>query len=101
MNRSGVRLRSASSGHTELQLVISEVKEMKAASRKFMNSQKTATEDLLKWALLQENRAIQDTVSQVQELNMIWSDVQRDFAGLMLTCCYLNKFYANKCLWFT
>jgi len=79
--RSSVRLRSAGSGHTDLQLVISEIKEMRIAARWFQNTQTSAADDLLKWGLRGENRAVKDAVSQLMELNMIWSDVQRDFLG--------------------
>lgn len=54
---------------------------MRIAARWFQNSQTSAADDLLKWALRGENRAIKDAVSQLMELNMIWSDVQRDFLG--------------------
>jgi len=53
---------------------------MRIAARWFQNSQTSAADDLLKWALRGENRAVKDAVSQVMELNMIWSDVQRDFS---------------------
>jgi len=76
-----VRLRSAGSGHTDLQLVISEIKEMRQAARWFQNSQTSAAGDLLKWSLRSENRAIQETAAQLVELNMIWSDVQKHFCG--------------------
>ena len=54
---------------------------MRTAARWFQNSQTSATSDLLKWALRGENRAIQETVSQLMELNIIWSDVQKNFSG--------------------
>merc|ERR1719402_2030377 len=37
-------------------------------------------QDLVKWSLKGENRAITDALSQVGELFSIWSEVQRDFA---------------------
>ncbi|KAK4026191.1 uncharacterized protein LOC116926133 [Daphnia magna] len=77
--RSSVRIRSAGSGHTDLQLVISEIKEMRAAARWFQSSQTSALGDLLKWSLRGENRAIQETAAQLVELNMIWSDAQKSF----------------------
>ena len=80
--RSSVRIRSAGSGHTDLQLVISEIKEMRAAARWFQSSQTSALGDLLKWSLRGEYRAIQETAAQLVELNMIWSDAQKNFAGL-------------------
>jgi hypothetical protein len=55
---------------------------MRAAARWFQSSQTSALGDLLKWSLRGENRAIQETAAQLVELNMIWSDAQKNFAGL-------------------
>lgn len=79
LRRSGVRIRSASSGHTELQLVISEVGGIPSAGRRFTGAQQAAADDLLRWSLLQEDRAIRDAASQVHELSEMWTDVQRQF----------------------
>merc|ERR1719291_437017 len=35
-------------------------------------------QDLVKWSLKDENRAIQDALTQVGELFSIWNEVQRD-----------------------
>merc|ERR1719300_1231820 len=37
-------------------------------------------QDLVKWSLKDENRAIQDALTQVGELFSIWTEVQRDFS---------------------
>ena len=37
-------------------------------------------QDLVKWSLKDENRAIQDALTQVGELFSIWNEVQRDFS---------------------
>lgn len=78
--RSSVRLRSAGSGHTDLQLVISEFKEVRNACNWLRIAQTSAADDLLKWALRGESRIVQETMSQLFELNLIWSDVQQEFA---------------------
>ena len=41
----------------------------------------TASQDLLKWAANEENRALQDVANQLAELNLVWTEVQRDFCG--------------------
>lgn len=65
--------------------VISELKEMRSAARWFQTSQLSASNDLLKWAVRGENRAIQETAAQLVELNMIWTEVQKGFCGEFLT----------------
>merc|ERR1719419_1711411 len=40
-------------------------------------------QDLVKWSLKDENRAIQDALTQVGELFSIWSEVQREFSEHM------------------
>merc|ERR1719219_2725580 len=37
-------------------------------------------QDLVKWSLKDENRAIQDALTQVGELFSVWTEVQRDFS---------------------
>lgn len=79
--RSSVRLRSIGSGHGELNLVISELKEMRANAKAFLNAQHTASMELLQWAHAGENRAIQDTFTFLNELSLLWTDTQKDFVG--------------------
>lgn len=79
--RSSVRLRSIGSGHGELNLVISELKDMRTTAKAFLNAQHSASMELLQWAQAGENRAIHDTFVFLSELNTLWSDTQKDFAG--------------------
>ena len=46
----------------------------------FSTAQSSAMQDLVKWSLKDENRAIQDALTQVGELFSIWNEVQRDFS---------------------
>ncbi|PSN53083.1 hypothetical protein C0J52_09150 [Blattella germanica] len=69
-----------SSGHRELNMVISELKDVRSTAKAFAVAQNTATQDMLKWSVNEENPAIQDTFVQMTELNAIWSEVQREFA---------------------
>lgn len=52
---------------------------MRLAAKSFVHAQTTASEDLLKWSLKAENRAIQETLIQLLELSTLWEDVQKDF----------------------
>lgn len=79
IRRSGVRLKSLSGGHTDLHLVISELKDVRQAAKAFMQAQNSAAQDMLKWSGSDENRAVQDIVSQLAELNCLWTDVQKEF----------------------
>ncbi|XP_050702337.1 protein enabled homolog [Eriocheir sinensis] len=92
IRRSGVKLRSLSSGHGDLQMVISQLGEVRASFKAFALAQATAADDLLRWAGGgssgggggggggQENRAIEETFAHLAELSVLWSEVQKDFA---------------------
>ncbi|XP_069693565.1 uncharacterized protein [Periplaneta americana] len=80
LRRSSVRLKSMSSGHRELNMVISELRDMRSNAKAFATAQNTATQDMLKWSLSEENPAIQDTFVQLAELNSLWTEVQKEFA---------------------
>ncbi|GFY45220.1 uncharacterized protein TNIN_237681 [Trichonephila inaurata madagascariensis] len=79
LRRSSVRLRSLGAGHSDLNMVISELKDLRHATKAFMSAQNSASQDMVKWATCDENRAIQDIMSQLGELNNMWTDVQKDF----------------------
>ena len=44
----------------------------------FSVAQSSAMQDLVKWSLKDENRAIQDALTQVGELFSVWTEVQRE-----------------------
>ena len=44
----------------------------------FSVAQSSAMQDLVKWSLKDENRAIQDALTQVGELFAVWTEVQRE-----------------------
>lgn len=83
LRRSGVRIKSIGSGYTDLQMVISQLKDVRTASKGFSAAQSAAMQDLVKWSLKDENRAIQDALTQVGELFSLWSEVQRELAEHM------------------
>jgi hypothetical protein len=77
--RGSVRIKSFGTGHGELSLVLCGLRDMRLAAKSFVQAQTTASEDLLKWSLKAENRAIQETLIQLLELSTLWEDVQKDF----------------------
>jgi hypothetical protein len=85
--RSGVRLKSMSSGYRELNMVISELRDVRSTAKAFVVAQNTATQDMLKWSLNEENTAIRDTFVQLSELSVLWTQVQKEFAGEIMCMC--------------
>lgn len=77
-----MRLKSMSGGHGALQMVISQLGEVRSSLKALTQAQATASEDTMRWAAAHENRAIAETFSHLAELSLVWTDVQRDFAGL-------------------
>jgi hypothetical protein len=80
-------LKSIGSGHQELNMVISQLRNVKSTAKAFATAQNTASQDMLKWSLSEENTAIKDTFAQLSELNTLWTEVQKDFAGETYTEC--------------
>ena len=76
-----MRLRSLSSRHSELQLLISELRTVRAAQRGLVAAQGRAAQDLVRWSLRDENRAVQEVAQLLAELTTIYADVQNEFNG--------------------
>ncbi len=79
LRRSGIKLLSLSSGNPDLNLIISQLRKVKAASKTFAAEQSAAFDDMVKWSLKDENRAVQDAVCKVAELVGLWTEAQADF----------------------
>lgn len=77
-----MRLKAISTGHSELNLVLCGLRDMRLAAKSFVQSQSTASQDLLRWSIKTENRAIQDTFAQLVELSSMWEEVQKEFTGM-------------------
>merc|ERR1712106_354245 len=80
MRRSGARIKSLGSGHSDLQMVIAQLKQVRNTAKSFTSAQNSAVKDLLKWSLNDESTAIQDALTQVRELFSMWTEVQMDLA---------------------
>lgn len=78
-------LKSIGSGHQELNMVISQLRNVKSTAKAFATAQNTASQDMLKWSSSEENLAVQDTFAQLSELNALWTEVQKDFTGEICT----------------
>lgn len=70
-----------SGGSADLNVMVSELKDMRESAKGFMNAQNSACQDMMRWAANEENRAIQDVANHIAELNLLWTDVQKDFIG--------------------
>ncbi|XP_064601843.1 uncharacterized protein LOC135467871 [Liolophura sinensis] len=86
VRRSSVRLMTLGGGHSDLSVLISEVRDMRNTAKAFMTAQNSAAQYMLKWAENEENRAVQDVVAQLAELNLVWTEVQKDL------CEHLKEF---------
>eukprot|EP00731_Ephydatia_muelleri_P024935 Em0017g18a len=78
IRRSTVRLRSLGSGHTSLNLLLSEQSNVRQKRKDCIVSQQSAIKALQKWSQ-GEHPAIQDVLHQTGELEMLLVDSQRDF----------------------
>ncbi|XP_053383784.1 uncharacterized protein LOC123536240 [Mercenaria mercenaria] len=59
IRRSGVKLLSLSSGHGDLNVLVSDIKDIKNCAKAFMNAQNLASQDMSRWASHEENKAVQ------------------------------------------
>ena len=57
-----------SSGHSELFVAISQLKELRTATKAQIASQESAIDDLFKWSTKENNRAIQDVIERFETL---------------------------------
>ena len=77
VRRGGVKIMSGLTGgnHSDLNMLISEIKDVRSAAKTFMTAQNSSAQHLLKWGS-NENRAIQDVSSQLCEINTTWTEVR-------------------------
>uniref|UniRef100_A0A1B6JQ69 F-BAR domain-containing protein n=1 Tax=Homalodisca liturata TaxID=320908 RepID=A0A1B6JQ69_9HEMI len=86
LRRSSIRLKSFSCGHSELNLIVLDMKEVRSAAKQFTDAQETVWKDLFKWASKERNEAIRESFSYLVELSRLWTEVQNEFIE------QLNKF---------
>ncbi|KAL4225376.1 hypothetical protein ACF0H5_016065 [Mactra antiquata] len=79
IRRSGVKLMSLGGGHSDLNVLVCDIKDIKNCAKAFMNAQHTAAQDMMRWASHEENRAVKDVVSNIADIFLIWTEVQNTF----------------------
>ncbi|XP_075219320.1 uncharacterized protein LOC142323487 isoform X2 [Lycorma delicatula] len=78
--RSSIRLKSSfTSGHSDLNMIISDLKEVKSTAKAFMLAQQTAWRDISKWASKEHNSTISSSLTYFMQLSDLWTDVQSEF----------------------
>nr|BAN21291.1 unkown protein [Riptortus pedestris] len=83
LRRSSVKLKCLNSGHSDLNMIISDVTKMRSAFKTFHLAQVTTWEDMAKWANKEKTLALQEIFHFLLELCYLWSEVQLEFiAGL-------------------
>lgn len=68
-------------GHSDLNLIISGIREARSAAKHFADAQETVWKDLSKWASKERNIAIRESFTYMSELSRLWTEVQHDFIG--------------------
>ncbi|KAK2721818.1 uncharacterized protein LOC136035659 isoform X3 [Artemia franciscana] len=103
LRRSGVRLIGASKGHTELQLLISELKKLKATVAQLGKSKLSSSQDLLNWTTTEGNAALQEVSSYNGELSVLFQnftadvcdvlrEVRHGYESILVTETYIENF---------
>lgn len=80
LRRSSVVLRSLGSTHSQLQLLINQLKETRGVCKALVLAQSSTNQDLVKWADQEENRAIKETVGHIGEMLNLYTDIQKNFS---------------------
>lgn len=88
-----MKLKCLNSGHSDLNMIISDIGKMRSAFKSFHLAQATTSEDLAKWASKEKNIAMQETFHVLVDICYLWSEVQLEFIGKDNT---FIKFYHNK-----
>ncbi|KAL5006622.1 hypothetical protein ScPMuIL_015428 [Solemya velum] len=86
VRRSSIRFLSLGGGHSDLHVLISQIKDTRNSAKAFRTAQTAASHDLQRWASNEQNRAIQDVSNKLTELNVLWNEVQKDFIGRFKEC---------------
>lgn len=81
IRRSGAKLFSLGSGHGNLVMTISQLKELRNATKSVISVQNDTIFDMLKWGNQESNRAIKDIVERFGELCSMWTEAQKQFAN--------------------
>ncbi|XP_018496181.1 uncharacterized protein LOC108864625 [Galendromus occidentalis] len=85
IRRSGIRLKSMNPKHKELALIISGMRDIRSGLRNFQNAQTLMMQDMVVWSRTDENRAIQDVMERINELNFLWADSLQHFFETLRT----------------
>ena len=79
LRRSSVKLTNLGRGNVDLKMVITQLKTVKENASSYTKAQEKSMEDVEKWALKEENRAIQDCSQKMKEIFELWTDAQHQF----------------------
>ena len=60
---------------------ISQLGELRQASKAVASAQNDAIDDLIKWSNQENNRAIKDTIQRIGELSALWLEAQKQFVA--------------------
>ena len=69
---------SFGSGHGELMMTISQMKELRSATKTLIAAEEATLDDLVRWSVKEESRAIRDVLERFSELCVFWTEAQRE-----------------------
>ncbi len=79
LRRSSAKLRSLGSGHSDLIVAISQLKELRSATKAMVTAQESWFNDLAKWSSKEENLAIRDVTERICDLSLLWTEAIKTF----------------------
>ncbi|XP_017300729.1 uncharacterized protein LOC103512057 isoform X2 [Diaphorina citri] len=79
LRRSSIRLKSISTGHTELNLLIDGFKQVRDTAKMFCKAQEETIKDLYQLSQKEQNEILAQTCKYLEDLSIQWINVQQEF----------------------
>ncbi|XP_011406753.1 PREDICTED: uncharacterized protein LOC105314343 [Amphimedon queenslandica] len=83
LRRSGVRIRSLGTGHTSLNLIISELSSVRQTLKDSISAQQRASNAQFKWGQDEDSPAIRDVLAKIAEVDAMWIEAQKEYLAAL------------------
>lgn len=94
---------SLGSGHGDLIMTISQIKELRSATKALIAAEEATLDDLVRWSAKEENRAIKDVLERFSELCAFWTEAQKELNEQMKEVRshfeVMHRISALHCFW--
>lgn len=77
LRRGSIRLKS----YSEINLILSDLNEMRSYGKSAVKAHQLFVEDLIKWAHHESHEAVKNTFSLLTELNLLWTEIHNEYFG--------------------